>query len=248
MDSDFGIALLAVGAAAGFAYAASKKDVTVVIHNQLQHAYLTSPVLFIDNGETKNNPAFSIAPRTSMAFKCKKRSMDTAFSGALIYELHNTSRSSYRFHVLIAWQAESFDSTRIYTRLLFDHANARCDANRLRYICQSLRHNFVKASEYSLMHSYIFQNGAGISLNAYRAGSKKQRELHLAITSNVNPRYSIQPLWIGQRAVAKSMKRSSTLSKVAGKAFDVIAEILEDPDNLQQMVELVVDGLVFLDL
>jgi hypothetical protein len=248
MDSEFGVAaaFVAVGAAALLAQTANRREVTVIIHNQLQYTHLVSPVLYLDNGEIINVPAPGIAPRTGIAARFRRESINTEFSGALLYALQRPPSSPCQLYAFVAWQAESFDSTRVYAKLLLDYANVIVDVNRLKHIHQGLRHQFVRARDCSLMQSYPFQNGLGVSLQLECGGNRGQRELHLTVIDNIYPTCIDRPLWIGPRPTIQNPLRR-TASRMAGRILETVAEAIGDPENLLQLFEFFVEGVDFLD-
>jgi hypothetical protein len=211
--------LLADSAVCGIVYAsksaycaAGKTDLTLTIDNQLKDVSLTLPLLFIDGCKRVEDPKSEIAPQTSTTAKFKKKATSSELKGALIYELHRASEDPYKFYVFVAWQASCYRSTRIYTRLLFDRADAISSIDRLEDIYQKLSDQLIKTHDDYLIQSYTFPDGAGIGLKSHCTG-KKHRELYLTITDSVSKEGTTQILWIGPNVDMKDSKSTKSFGQ-----------------------------------
>jgi hypothetical protein len=236
VELGIGAALLASGAGAGVYYATGKTDLTLTIDNQLQDVRLTSPVLFIGGSKRIVDSMPEVAHQTNIVAKFKKKTMNKALKGALIYKLQHESEDPYRFYVFVAWKAPCHRPTRIYTRLLFDQSDTTCSVDRLKDIYQKLSHHFVKTRNDDLTQSYTFQNGSGISLRSHCTG-QRHRELRLTITDDVSQANDTQPLWIGPSVDAQDAKKRSIMKKIV-RVFVVMADVMEKVEIMQRIVEL----------
>jgi hypothetical protein len=233
--------LLVCGAGAGIAYAckcvycaAGKTDLTLIIDNHLEDVHLTSSVLIVDGCKIIESPTSEIAPKTSMKAKFKKRATSSKLEGALICELQRTSEDPYKFYVFMAWQASCFRSTRIYTSLLFNQANATCGADLLADIYQKLSHKLVKTRDGHLTQSYTLYDGSGIGLWSYDTG-RKHRKLYLTITNAISQADATQILWMGPSVnaqnVEQNIKQESIMEKVAETFITEVISGLAQPSE-----------------
>jgi hypothetical protein len=225
------VILLVVMADKSAPHIPSRTELFLVIDNQLKYAYLTSPVLFMDNGKIIKDLAPKIAPKTSMTAELKKKVILHNLKGALIYELPNESKEC-RFYIFVAWKANSCRATNIYTRLLVDQPDATVDVHRLEDIYQNLSHHLEKPRNGALTQSYIFENKTGISLTSCCTGRVRGRVLHITITDTVNEVYAIRPLWIGSNVEAQDIEKVATM-----KTEEKTSEVVEHIENTQQMNE-----------